>query len=85
MMLARVKKIVSQREMEEDATEGSVTTPNIHKHDWLKTVNEVQGYLRTFRCMNGAPLSYVVSEQLVPMAEANNPSNGYNTINEEMI
>ena len=41
MMLARVKKIVSQREMEEDSTEGSVTTPNIHKHDWLKTVNEV--------------------------------------------
>ena len=41
--------------------------------------------MRTFRDVNDAPLSYVVRKQLVPTAESDNPSNGCNTINEEMI
>ena len=35
--------------------------------------------------MNGAPLSCVVRKQLVPTAEADNPLNGYDTIDIEMI
>ena len=35
--------------------------------------------------MNGAPLSYVVRKQLVPTAEADNPLNGYDIIDDEII
>ena len=35
--------------------------------------------------MNGASMSYMVRKNLVPMAGVDNPSNGYDTINEDII
>ena len=35
--------------------------------------------------MNGASLSYVARKQIVPTAEVDDTSNGYDTINKEMI
>ena len=35
--------------------------------------------------MNGAPLSYVARNQLVPTAEAEDPKNRYDNINKEII
>ena len=50
----------------------------------MKTLEGAEEYLRTLYGVNGASLSYVVRKQLVPMAEADNPANGYNTIDEDM-
>ena len=58
--LAGVRKLSDQREMEEDATEGSVTNPNVHTNNWSKALKGIEEYIRTFRGVNGAPLSYVV-------------------------
>ena len=85
MSLAGVRKLDGHREMEEDATESSVTTPKVHNDDWSKTLEKVEEYLPTFRGMNGAPLSYVVRKQLVPTSEADYLLNGYDNIDEEMI
>ena len=82
--LAGVRKLAVKREMEEDAVEGSVTTPKVHTNDRTKTLEGVKEYLRTFRGANGAPLSYMVRKQLVPTAEADDSSNWYDTIDEEM-
>ena len=45
----------------------------------------VEENLHTFRGVNGAPLSYVVKKQLVPTAESEDPSNRYDTIDEDII
>ena len=58
--LAGVRKLSGQFEMEEDATEGSITTPNIHTNYWLNKLEVVEEYLRTLSGMTVAPLSYVV-------------------------
>ena len=79
MTLAGVKKLAGQLEMEEDATEDSVTTPKVNTNNWLNKFEVVEEYLFVFRSVTGAPLSYVVREQLVPTAEADDPPNGYNT------
>ena len=84
MTLSGVRKLAVKREMEEDAVEGSITTPRVHTNDWPKTLEGVEEYLRTFCGANGAPMSYMVRKQLVPTAEADDPSNGYDTIDEEM-
>ena len=83
--LAGVSKISGQREIEEYATEVSVTTPKVHNNNWSKTLEIVVEYLRTSCGVNDAPLSYVVMKQLLPTAESDNPLNGYNTINEDII
>ena len=57
--LEGVRKLSGQHEMEEDSMEVSVTTPTVHTKDWLKTLEGVEEYLRTFRGVNGTPLSYV--------------------------
>ena len=85
LMLAVVGKLFDQREMEEDSTEGLVTTPTIHTKDWLKTLEGIKDYLRTFRGINGTPLLYVVRKQLVPTSAEEYPSNGYDAIDEEII
>ena len=36
--LSGVRKLSRQREMEDDAMEGSVTTPRVHTNDLLKTL-----------------------------------------------
>ena len=38
MTLSGVRKLSRQREMEDDAMAGSVTTPRVHTSDWLKTL-----------------------------------------------
>ena len=45
MMLAGTRKIVGQREMEEYATEGSVTTPMVNTKDWSKKLEGIEEYL----------------------------------------
>ena len=45
----------------------------------------VEEYVCTFRGVNSTPLSYVVKKYLVPTDEADDPSNGYDTIDEEII
>ena len=65
--------------------EVSITTPTVHTKDWLKTLEGVEEYLRTSCGVNGTPLSYFVRKQLVPTAEAENPLNGCDTIDEEII
>ena len=80
MKLAGVRKLSGQCEMEENSTEGSVTTPKVHTNYWFKTLEGVEEYLHTFRAANGAPLSYVVRKQLVPTDEVDDPSNGYDTV-----
>ena len=62
--------------MEEDATEGYITTPKVHTNDLLKTLEGVEEYIWTFHGLNIAPLLYA--------AEADDLSNGHNTIDEEM-
>ena len=62
--------------MEEDATEGSITTPKVHTNALLKTLEGVEEYICTFHGVNIATLLYA--------AEADDPSNGHNTIDEEM-
>ena len=83
--LAEVRKLAVQREMGEDATEGSITTPRVHTNDWLKTLEDVEEYLRIFPGVNCVPLMYAMRKQLVPTAEADYPSDGYNTIDEYII
>ena len=39
--LSGVRKPAGQREMEEDATEGSVTTPKVHTKNWSKKLESV--------------------------------------------
>ena len=85
VMLAGVRKLAGKREMGEDSTEGSATASKVHNSNWLNTLEIVEEYLRKFRGVNGAPLSYVVRKQLVPTAEVDDPSNVYDTINEYMI
>ena len=65
--------------------EGYVTTQTVHTKYWSKTLEGIYEYIHTFRGVNGMPLSYVLRKQLVPTAEADDSSNGYNTINDEMI
>ena len=84
MKLAGVRKLSGQCEMEENSTEGSVTTPKVHTNYWFKTLEGVEEYLCTFCGVNDAPLSCVVRKQLVPTAEADDSSNGYDAIDEEM-
>ena len=55
--LAGVRKLSGQHEMEEDAIEGSVTTPKVHTTDWLNTLEGVEEYIRTSRGVNFPPLS----------------------------
>ena len=60
VMLAWVRKLARQREIEEDSTEVYVTYIEVHNNDRLKILEGVEEYIRTFRGVNGAPLSYVV-------------------------
>ena len=53
--------------------------------DWLKTFEGVEEYLRMFCGVNGTPMPYVARNQIVPTAESEYPSNGYNTTNYQMI
>ena len=76
MTLEGVRKLAGQREMEEYATEYSFTDSKVNTNNWPKTLEGVEEYLRTFRGVNGAPLSYVVRKQLVPTAKSDDPSNG---------
>ena len=85
MILEGVRKLAGQREMEEDTTEGSIMTPKVHNNNWQKTLEGVEEYLCTFCHVNGASLSYVARKQIVPTAEVDDTSNGYDTINKEMI
>ena len=60
LTLAGVRKLTGQREMEEYATEGSITTPKVQKNNWVKTLEGAEEYLRTLCGVNCASLSYVV-------------------------
>ena len=73
VILAGVRKLAGQHEMEEYYTEGSVTTPKVHTNDWSKTLEGVEEYLRTLCGLNSSPLSYVVRKNIVPTAEADDP------------
>ena len=83
--LAGVSKLAGQHEMEEYAMEGSVITPMVHTKDWPKTLESVEEYLFTFCGVNGTSLSYVAKKQILPTAEADDPSKRYDTFNGEMI
>ena len=73
--LAGVRKLAGQREMEEYATEYSFTDSKVNTNNWPKTLEGVEEYLRTFRGVNSAPLSYLVRNQLLPTAEVEDLSN----------
>ena len=85
LMFAGVRKLASLFEMEEDATEGYVTTPTVHNKYFPKTLEVVEEYLCMFHGVNGTALSYVVRKQHVHTDEADDPSNGYYTINGDII
>ena len=85
VMLAGLRKIAGQHELEEDATEISVANLTVQTKDWLKTLEGIKDYLRTFRGINVTPLLYVVRKQLVPTSAAEYPSNIYDAIDEEII
>ena len=59
MTLTGVQKLSGKREMEEYTTEGSVTTPTVNTQDWLKMLEGVEEYLRTFCGVNDTQLLYV--------------------------
>ena len=71
--------------MEEYTTEGSVTTPTVNTQDWLKMLEGVEEYLRTFCGVNDTQLLYVERKQLVNTAEAGEPLYGYDAIDKEMV
>ena len=57
VMLAWVRKLASQREIEEDSTEVYVTYIEVHNNDRLKILEGVEEYIRTSRGVNFPPLS----------------------------
>ena len=75
VMLAGLRKIAGQHELEEDATEISVANLRVQTKDWLKTLEGVEEYIRMFCGVNGTSLSYVASKHLVPTAEVDDPLN----------
>ena len=78
-----------QRYMEE-SHRGPEVVPTVDQRDWPNTLEKVEDYIRGFSWVNGQPLSYEFSEDLIAAIVASDPTyrnNGsdYFMRDEEMI
>jgi hypothetical protein len=58
--------------------------PDINDKDWPRTLEKIREYLASQYCVTGATLDYVVRPDIAVKPEAEDPAEGYETVDQEM-
>ena len=80
MVLTQVHKLYRHCDMEEAHTDPNVV-PTVHPKDWPKHLEMVVEYISEFCVVDGNPLSYFLTDDLVPPSELTYPDSGNNNSN----
>ena len=73
VLLPAVRRLYSQRDMEE-AQKDPQEIPTVDTRDWPSTLEAVVAYIDGHRGVDNHPLGYVIRDQLIPTAAADDPT-----------
>ena len=76
---AKVRSISKIRDEEKNHVDPT-TKPSVLTGDWSKTQDVIREWLRRYQGTNNAPLAYLIRDYINPPPEADDPSTGYDIV-----